>query len=56
MPVEIAEHINQSQVSKGEPEVLRVDSLGVDKQGLGSKSTGELSKSNINLTLCRIDV
>ena len=31
--------------------------MGVDKQGLGSKSTGELSKSNnINLTPCRIDV
>ena len=29
VPVEIPEHSNQSQVSKGEPEVLEVDSLGV---------------------------
>ena len=54
--VEIPEHSYQLQVNKGEPEVLGVDSLGFDKQGLGSKSTGELSKSNINLTPCRIDV
>ena len=55
MPVEIPEHSNQSQVSKGESEVLGVDSLGFDKQGLGSKSAGEFSKSNINLTSCRVD-
>ena len=56
VPVEIPEHSNQSQVSTGEPGVLGVDSLGVDKQGLGSKSTGEFSKSNINLISCRVDV